>query len=109
MTQKTGLRKAQLSKSKKTKEKNKDEIEVLTKKIKLLQKYRDCIIIIPEGLETLTGKGIYTQPKRNAYKIDKAGKYGNLTIDVPKLMGHLRLIAKKGHQTVIDKKVDFDT
>ena len=24
-------------------------------------------------------------------------------------MGHLRLIAKKGDQTVIDKKVDFDT
>ena len=55
------------------------------------------------------GKGIYTQPKRNAYKIDKAGKYGNLTIDVPKLMGHLRLIAKRGGQTLIDKKVDFDT
>ena len=55
------------------------------------------------------GEGISTQPKRNAYKISKAGKYGNLTIDVPKVMGHLRLVAKKGDQTVIDKNVDFDT
>ena len=74
-----------------------------------MQKYRERIGIIPEGLQTLTGKGIYTQPKRNAYKISKAGKYGNPTIDVPKLMGHLRLVGKKNGQTVVDKKVDFDT
>ena len=75
-----------------------------------IKKYRKRIGVNKEGKKTLKiGEGIYTQPNRNAYKIDKAGKYGNLTIDVPKLMGHLRLIAKKGDQTVIDKKVDFDT
>ena len=31
----------------------------------------------------------YTQPKRNAYKISSGGQYGNLIIDVPKLMGQL--------------------
>ena len=109
LTKKTALKKAQLSRTKSMRVNNKDKIDVLRNKIKLLQKYRDRIKIIPEGLKTLVGKGITTQPKRKAYKIDNAGKYGNLIIDVPKLMGHLRLIAKKGDQTVIDKKVDFDT
>ena len=40
------------------------------------------------------GKGIYTQRKRNAYKIDpETGTYGNLIIDVPQLYGKLRLVA----------------
>ena len=73
--------------------KNKDEIDELTKDIKLIQKYRDRIKIIPEGKKTI-GTG-YTQPKRNAYKISSGGQYGNLTIDVPKLMGQLHLVAKK--------------
>ena len=51
----------------------------------------------------------YTQPKRNAYKISSGGQYGNLIIDVPKLMGQLHLVAKKDGEKVLDKKVDFDT
>ena len=58
----------------------------------------------------MKGKGIYTQPKRNAYKINlKNGQYGKLIIDVPILFGQLHLIAKYGTAKVIDKKVDFDT
>ena len=102
-----GQKKGVLSKSKTTKTKNKDEIDELTKDIKLIQKYRDRIKIIPEGKKTI-GTG-YTQPKRNAYKISSGGQYGNLTIDVPKLMGQLHLVAKKDGTKVIDKKVDFDT
>ena len=30
-------------------------------------------------------------------------------IDIPKLMGQLRLVATKDDQKVLDKKVDFDT
>ena len=42
------------------------------------------------------GKGIYTQKKRNVYKINpNTGVYGNVTIDVPKLYGQLKLIAHK--------------
>ena len=102
-----GRQKGHLSTKKKAKVKNKEAIDELTKEIKLIQKYRDRILIIPEGKETL-GTG-YLQPKRNAYKIQNGGQYGNLVIDVPKLIGQLRLSAKKDGKPVIDKLVDFDT
>ena len=41
-----------------------------------MQKYKKRIGLIPEGLQTLIGKEIYTQPKRNAYKVSSGGKYG---------------------------------
>ena len=103
---KLGAKKGNLSKGK-GKTKNKDKIDELTKDIKLIQKYRNRIKIIPEGKKTI-GTG-HTQPKRNAYKISSGGKYGNLIIDVPKLMGQLHLVAKKDSNKVLDKKVDFDT
>ena len=102
-----GRQKAHLSTTKKNRAKNKDRIDEITKDIKLLQKYKNRIKIIPEGKKTI-GTG-YTQPKRNAYKISSGGKYGNLMIDVPKLMGQLHLVAKKDGEKVLDKKVDFDT
>ena len=103
---KLGAKKGNLSKGK-GKTKNKDKIDELTKDIKLIQKYRNRIKIIPEGKKTI-GTG-HTQPKRNAYKISSGGKYGNLIIDVPKLMGQLHLVAKKDSNKVLDEKVDFDT
>lgn len=43
------------------------------------------------------GTGIYAQKKRNAYKINpQTSGYGNLTIDLRKLYGQLKLIARKG-------------
>ena len=84
----------------------------LTHQIKTLQKYRNRIAIIPEGLETI-GSGIYTQKKRNAYKIDQNGQYGGLIIDLPKLYGYLKVIAHKngpeGLVKVYEKQGDFDT
>ena len=103
---KLGAKKGNLSKGQ-GKTKNKDKIDELTKDIKLIQKYRNRIKIIPEGKKTI-GTG-HTQPKRNAYKISSGGKYGNLIIDVPKLMGQLHLVARKDSNKVLDKKVDFDT
>ena len=103
---KLGAKKSNLSKGQ-WKTKNKDKIDELTKDIKLIQKYRNRIKIIPEGKKTI-GTG-HTQPKRNAYKISSGGKYGNLIIDVPKLMGQLHLVARKDSNKVLDKKVDFDT
>ena len=102
-----GAQKGALSKGK-GKKKNADQIAELTKDINLIQKYRARIKILPEGKKTIFGTG-YTQPKRNAYKISSGGKYGNLIIDVPKLMGQLHLVAKKDSNKVLDKKVDFDT
>ena len=109
LIKKTGGIKGNLSKNKTMRDKNIDEIDILTHDIKTMQKYKKRIGLIPEGLQTLAGKGIYTQPKRNAYKITSGGKYGNLIIDVPKLMGQLHLVAKKDSNKVLDKKVDFDT
>ena len=55
------------------------------------------------------GEGIYTQKKRNAYKISQKGQYGGLMIDLPKLQGQLKVIAHKNGQKVYDKQADFDT
>ena len=65
--------------------------------------------MIPEGLKT-TGYGIYTQKKRNAYKVNpQNGTYGNLIIDIPKLYGQLKMIAYKDGKKIYDKQADFDT
>lgn len=58
---------------------------------------------------TQKASGIYTQPKRNAYKISQRGQYGGLVIDLPKLYGHLKVVAHKNGQKVYDKQADFDT
>ena len=58
---------------------------------------------------TQKASGIYTQPKRNAYKISQRGQYGGLVIDLPKLYGHLNVVAHKNGQKVYDKQADFDT
>ena len=68
--QKLGAKKGTLSKSKKTRDSNKEKIDELTNEIKSLQKYRERISVIPEGLKTL-GSGIYTQKKRNVIRYHK--------------------------------------
>ena len=55
------------------------------------------------------GTGVLSQRKRNAYKIGRGSSYGNLTIDLPKLLSQLKLIAHKNGSKVYDKVVDFDT
>ena len=47
---------------------NKDKIDRIDEDIKLLQKYRGRIKIIPDGMETIKKGSGYTQPKRNGYK-----------------------------------------
>ena len=49
------------------------------------------------------GTGILSQRNRNAYKISQRGSYGNLIIDLPKLIGQLRLVAHKNGGKVFDK------
>ena len=92
-----GSEKGRLSKNHKMKAKNAEEINELTNNIKTIQKYRERIGLIPEGLKTVgkgiytqpIGKRIYTQPKRNAYKIQD-GNYGGLMIDLPKLLNEMK-------------------
>ena len=106
-----GQKKASLSTTKAPEKKNKDEIAEYTEGINIIIEYRQRVGIVEEGTKTLkTGQGIYTQKKRNAYKVNpQTGVYGNVRIDVPKLYGQLKLIAHKDGKKVYDKQVDFDT
>ena len=78
--------------------------------LETLRKYRETIKDVMKSWKYKTkGQGIYTQKKRNAYKISQNGQYGGLIIDLPKLYGHLKVIAHKNGQKVYDKQADFDT
>ena len=113
-----GRKKGHLSKSKKTKEENAIAIENLTSDIKLLQKYRTRIKLLDEGQPllspTFTGTGAggssrkYKQPARNAYKITPQGQYGDLMINVPRLMNEMVVeVSKvKGGSIVYEQQVD---
>ena len=103
-----GRKKGTLNSKKSLKQNQKEKILELSDDIELLRKYKRRIDIIEEGSKTL-GKGIYTQKKRNAYKISQNGQYGGLVIDLPKLYGHLKVVAHKNGQKVYDKQADFDT
>ena len=106
-----GREKARLSTTKTARKRNRDQIAAYDEGIETIRKYRQRIGILEEGTKTLkVGKGIYTQKKRNAYKINlQTGVYGNVNIDVPKLYGQLTLIAHKGGKKVYEMQVDFDT
>ena len=99
---------------KKTKDKNRGEIDELSKDIKLLQKYRTRLQLLDEGqslISPTTGKGIrrYKQPKRNAYKIDAStGQYGGLMINVPRLLNEMvvEAITTNGGSVVYEKQGD---
>ena len=75
---------------------------------KTLQEYLKLVKARKIGKKQ-TASGIYTQPKRNAYKISQKEQYGGLVIDLPKLYGHLKVVAHKNGQKVYDKQADFDT
>ena len=82
-----------------------------------IKKYRNTIDDVIKSWKYKKGRGIgmgiYTQKKRNAYKIDQNGQYGGLIIDLPKLYGYLKVIAHKngpeGLVKVYEKQADFDT
>ena len=91
-----------------------DQLKELNKNQDVIRKYRSTLDDITKAFTKYKkGKGIYTQKKRNAYKIDQNGQYGGLIIDLPKLYGHLKVIAHKngpeGLVKVYDKQADFDT
>ncbi|XP_048576718.1 uncharacterized protein LOC125559018 [Nematostella vectensis] len=110
LNQDLGKKKGRLSVTKKSKKKHADVISRFTRRIDVKKRYRDRLGSFGEGEKMAkSGKGLYNQPKRNAYKISQNGRYGTLKIDVPKLMGNLRLIAHKDGQKVYDKRVDLDT
>ena len=104
-------KKAHLSTTKTARKRNKDEIAEYDEGIEIIRKYRQRIGILEEGTKTFkVGTGIYTQKKRNTYKINPGiGVYGNVNIDVPKRFGQLKLIAHRDGKKVYEKQVDFNT
>ena len=105
------LKSAKISKSIGTEKRwNKVDKNVADKQLKTLNKYREMIQDFLSSLKYI-GEGIrrYNQPKRNAYKISQKGQYGGLVIDLPKLYGHLKVVAHKNGQEVYNKQADFDT
>ena len=80
------------------------------KEIEAINRYNVMVKGMKADLEK-KGEGIrrYNQRKRNAYKISQRGQYGGLVIDLPKLQGHLKVVAHKNGQKVYDKQGDFDT
>ena len=83
---------------------------IARKEIEAINRYNAMVKGMKADLEK-GGEGIrrYNQPKRNAYKISQRGQYGGLVIDLPKLHGHLKVVAHKNGQKVYDKQGDFDT
>lgn len=87
-----------------------DDIRSYNIELQTMKKYRETINDVLRSLRYVkTGQGIYTQKKRNAYKIGQNGQYGGLIIDLPKLYGQLKVIAHKNGQKVYDRQADFDT
>ena len=101
-----GQTKGSLSTTKNNRKKNKDKIAEYQKEIYSLKRYRERVISFKEGEKMIKkGKGIYTQKKRNAYKINPpTGIYGNVIIE-----GQLKPVTYKDGKNVYDKQVDFDT
>ena len=91
---------------KKTSSEDKQSYDI---ELQTMKKYRGTINDLIASFKYKSGKGIYTQKKRNAYKISQKGQYGGLVIDLPKLYGHLKVVAHKNGQKVYDKQADFDT
>ena len=70
--------------------------------LETLRKYRKTIddVLASYKYKPKKGSGIYTQKKRNAYKVSQNGQYGGLVIDLPKLFGNLKVVAHKNGQKV---------
>ena len=94
----------------KMKVKNPITKNVVKKEMNAIKRYQSMVKGMKADIEQ-SGTGIrrYNQPKRNAYKISQRGQYGGLVIDLPKLHGHLKVVAHKNGQKVYDKQGDFDT
>ena len=106
MNKELGSKKAHLSTTKTARKKNKDQMKYeYDEGIEIIRKYRQ------RGYKNVESvKGYLHTEKENAYKINpNTGVYGNVTIDVTKLYGQLKLIAHKDDKKVCDKQVDFDT
>ena len=74
----------------------------------ILNRYLQTIANVSDvSLYTKKGSGIrkYKQPKRNAYKISDSS-YGNLSVDVPRLMNEMKLNVFRGGKIIYQADAD---
>ena len=84
--------------------KNQSNLEVrdiLNRYLKTIEKVSDVSLYVKKG----SGIRKYKQPKRNAYKISDSS-YGNLSVDVPRLMNEMKLNVFRGGKLIYQADAD---
>ena len=84
--------------------KNQNNLEVrdiLNRYLKTIEKVSDVSLYVKKG----SGIRKYKQPKRNAYKISDSS-YGNLSVDVPRLMNEMKLNVFRGGKLIYHADAD---
>ena len=84
--------------------KNQSNLEVrdiLNRYLKTIEKVSDVSLYVKKG----SGIRKYKQPKRNAYKISDSS-YGNLSVDVPRLMNEMKLNVFRGGKLIYHADAD---
>ena len=72
-----------------------------------MKKYLEAITLAAASTKYKQGSGIrkYKQPKRNAYKISDSS-FGNLSVDVPRLMNEMKLNVFRGGKLIYHADAD---
>ena len=92
-------------------QKDRDDLESFTREKKSLSTYAntvdDVLNLRKYYVKPKQGSGIrkYKQPKRNAYKISDSA-YGNLSVDVPRLMNEMKLNVFRGGKLIYHADAD---
>ena len=92
-------------------QKDRDDLESFTREKKSLSTYAntvdDVLNLRKYYVKPKQGSGIrkYKQPKRNAYKISDSA-YGNLSVDVPRLINEMKLNVFRGGKLIYEADAD---
>ena len=92
-------------------QKDRDDLESFTREKKSLSTYAntvdDVLNLRKYYVKPKQGSGIrkYKQPKRNAYKISDSS-YGNLSVDVPRLINEMKLNVFRGGKLIYEADAD---
>ena len=92
-------------------QKDRDDLESFTREKKSLSTYAntvdDVLNLRKYYVKPKQGSGIrkYKQPKRNAYKISDSS-YGNLSVDVPRLINEMKLNVFRGGKLIYHADAD---
>ena len=90
---------------------DRDDLESFTREKKSLSTYAntvdDVLNLRKYYVKPKQGSGIrkYKQPKRNAYKISDSA-YGNLSVDVPRLINEMKLNVFRGGKLIYEADAD---